>query len=80
MGESGDSNCEPPTDNLCGLPPRSCLSPVNGMVSGVYLRETDNAVKVKVICIITQDVTGGFRQSYAVNIANRIGRIANTKK
>ncbi len=51
-----------------------------GMVSGVYLREADNAVEVKVMCIITQDVTGGFRQSYAVNIANRIARIANAKR
>lgn len=51
-----------------------------GMVSGVYLREADNGVKVKVICIITQDITGGFRQSYAANIANRIARIAHTKK
>ncbi len=51
-----------------------------GMVSGIYLREEDNAVKVKVICQITQDFTGGWRQSYAVNIANRIVGIVNTKK
>jgi uncharacterized protein YceK len=51
-----------------------------GMVSGIYLREDGNAVKVKVICQITQDFTGGWRQSYAVNIANRIVGIVNTKK
>jgi hypothetical protein len=46
------------------------------MVSGIYLREGDNQVKVKVICIITQDFTGGWHQSYAENIANRIARLA----
>jgi len=46
-----------------------------GMVSGVYLHEADNQVKGKVICIITQDITGGWHQSYAENIANRIERL-----
>jgi hypothetical protein len=47
-----------------------------GMVSGIYLREGEGRVKVKVICIITQDFTGGWHQSYAQNIANRIARLA----
>ncbi len=65
-------------------PDKGCIKGERGlranewsMVSGVYLREGDNQVKVKVICIITQDITGGWHQSYAENIANRIRRLAN---
>jgi hypothetical protein len=49
------------------------------MVSGVYLRQASDQ-KVKVVCIITQDITGGWREAYAENIANRIIRVATAKK